>query len=280
MSAPYGQPPAVPQQPGSPQPRRGRLGLDQILALVAGGLGLVIYLVSFAEGALLIRGFTVAVFVAAGLLAAATVLPKAPAAIVPAAVLSAAGTLWVLSFVVAESDPGGFGTVQTVTTANVIVTILGFLQVAALVVAALMGAGIITTQSGPSPSPQQPSWGRQAGGFPAQPGQYPPGQYGQPGQYPPGQYGQPGQYPPGQYAQPGYYPPGQGGPGQGSPGQGSPGQYGQGQPGQYGAQPSQAGNTTQFEQPGNRRQGDQAGQGQPYDSPGTPPGGTQGPDQN
>lgn len=268
MSTPYGPPPAAPQQPGPSQPTPGRLGLDKMLALVGATLGLIIYLVSFADDALLVRGLPVVLFVVAGLLGAATVLPRAPAALVPAAVISAAATLWVLSFLVAGSIPDGFGELPTATTPVVIITILAFLQAAAFVVAVLVGAGIITMQPRPRAVPQQ-SWGPQSGGYPGQSSPYPQG---------PGGPGQPGQYPPGQYGQ---YPPGQGWPGppQGGPGQGAPGQHGQGQYGQYGPPPAQGETTSQFGQPGAPGPGGQPGQGQSHGSPRTPPGGGQDPDQ-
>lgn len=259
MSAPFGQSPATPQ-PGQGPSRGGGLDLGAILALVGATLGLIIYFCSFADvaqGSLGILGY---LLLGGGLLAAATLLPKSPNALVPATVLAVVGALGVLASVVAV--PAGLETPGII----VAILILSLLEAAVLVASTLAAAGVIKKQPRPAPFRGQ-QWGPQSGSFPAQqPGQFPPGQYGQ---APPGQYGpgQPGQYP-GQPAQPAQY----GQPPQQSP----PSQYGpdtaQFSPGDYGPPGDQP-------RPGEGGPGQQ-GQNPPYGQPGTPPGGVSRPDRS
>jgi len=219
MSVPYGQPPVAPP-PGPTSSPAGGLGLGKILALVAGGLGLVIYFLSFADDAGYFSGIIGILLLGGGLLAAASVLPKAPATLVPAAVLVVTGTLSMLVGVASGIE---------VPAMAVVALILAFLQSAAGVLALLADVGVVKMAPRPSSYPQQ--WGPQPGAYPSGPGQsgYPgpsgyPAQSGYPGQQPAGspagafpsppqqpyvphtvQYGQPGQYAnqPGQYDQPG-----------------------------------------------------------------------------
>ncbi len=278
MSAPYGQPPAAPQ-PGPSPSRGGGLDLGGILALVALGLGLVIYFCNFSADALGFSSPLLYFFLVAGFLGAGTLLPRAPAVLVPAAVLAAAGTLGTLNAVVLADPPS----------IVIVILVLGLLQTAALVGAVLVDAGMIKMKPAPAPFPGQ-QWGPPSGSFPAQPGQFPPGQYGQgpAGQYGQGQPGQPGQYgpgQPGQSGQPGQY----GQPSQQSP----PNQYGQGtaqfgpggerwggeswKGGDYGP-PGEQPRPGEGE-PGQREPGQQ-GPNPPFGQPGTPPGGERGPDRS
>lgn len=273
MSAPYGQQP--PPQSGPSRPSRGGLDLTGILALAAAGLGVVIYLCSFAPSALLLRvGPALPLFLGAGLVAAATLLPNGRRMLVPAVVLAALGALQLL--VAATSDfpgpPPPLGVGDDTSGIVITVLVLGFLQAGALVAAVLLDAGVVTAPTGGWPSRQRgaPSSASSAphgqysqGQYP--PGQYPPGQHPPPPgqyQYPPGRYGpgpqEPGGYspqapaptaqqpgpPPGQYVPPGQY---------GQPGPPPQGQYGQPDPppqGQYGRQrqPGSQGAYGQYEQ--------------------------------
>lgn len=264
MSSSYGQPPAAPQ-PGTGPTRAGGLDLGGILALVGAVLGLSIYFCSFSQEAQVFVGLLVYLLLGGGLLAAGTLLPKSPSSLVPAAVLSAVGSLGVLASVVAV--PEGLDVAGIV----VVVLVLGLLQTAALVAAALVGSGLIRMRPRQSSFPSQP-WGGQYG---AQPGQFPPGQYGQ---APPDQYGQPpqGQYP-GQAPQSGPFDQ----PTQQHP---APGRYGQGA-GQYPPGQHPPGQHPEYGQPGEQsRPGEGPGstgpQGPGYGQPGTPPGGGAGPDRS
>ncbi len=242
MSVPYGQPQAAqqPEPTGSPG---GGLGLSKILAIVAGGLGLVLYLLSFgADAGGYLRGLYGVLLLGGGLLAAASVLPKAPATLVPAAVPVVTGTLFLLIDVAkgpAFLGPAGEA-VQTPGQA-VIAVVLAFLQSAACVAAVLMEAGVVKTVAyRPSHVPQRSWTPQQPSGYPGGPAQggypggqgywggYPgapaaggyPGGQGYPGGYPgaPAAGGYPGSPPPGGYSGgPGGYP-GSPGPGGGYPG--------------------------------------------------------------
>lgn len=232
MSVPYGQPPA-PQQPGPPSSPGGGLGLGRILALVTGGLGLVLFFLSFADdaGGYLRTGLLGLLLVGGGLLAAASVLPKVPNTLVPGAVVVVTATLFLLIDV--TKDPVFLSGGEAETPAlGVVVLILAFVQAAAVVVAVLFDSGVISMAPKPSPFPQQ-QWG-QPGGYPGAPGGYPGQQVGPqsggfpaqpPQQYNPQQPTQTVQYGGQQPAQGGYGQPG---------GQEYPQQYGQ-QPG-YGQQ--------------------------------------------
>lgn len=258
MSAPYGQqPPAPPSGPS--RPSRGGLDLIGILALAAAGLGLIIYVCSFAPSALLVRiTFGLPLFVGAGLVAAATLLPNGRRWLVPAAVLAALGTLGLLVAVTSEfpGPPPPLGVDEGTGGLVIAILVLGFLQTGVLVAAVLLDSGLITPEAAggwssrrrgaqpPAPQGQYP-----AGQHPPPSGQYqyPPGRYGPGPQEPPGDYGPQGSPPTAQYGQPAP-PPAQYGQApppyqaqHGRPGPPSQGQYGpQGPPpGQYGPPPQQ-----------------------------------------
>ena len=303
MSVPYGQPPAA-QQPGPPRSSAGP-GLGEILALATGGLGLMIYLLSFSDdvGGYLRTGLVGVLLLGGALLAAASVLPKAPATtLVPAAVLVVTGTLFLLIDV--TNGPVFLGAASDVvsTPGLVVVTlVLAFLQSVACVGALLVHAGVVKMAPRPSPYPQ-PSWGPPPAGYPAGPGpggysgQQPVGspsrgfaqppqqpyippttQYGQQAPYggPLGRYDEPGQYGERQYGEPGQYGERQyGDRPYGERGQhGEPGQYSE--PAQYSDQPTRITEqpTQHSDQPGGSNQ--HGGQ-----QPGTPPGGFGTPDKS
>jgi hypothetical protein len=188
-------------------------GPARLLALVAAGLGIVIYLIGFLDLGLATT-FIGVLLVGGGLLAGSALLPKVGRVLVPAAVMVTTGTLLFLQMVTSGSSP----------TPVIIALVLAFLQAIAVIGAVLLDAGLVKA---PAPRASTPPGYGQPGGY----GQYPPG-YGQPGQY-----GQPGGY-----GQPGF---GQQQPGYGAPGYGQPGQYAQpgygqqgyGAPGGYGQQP-------------------------------------------
>lgn len=296
MSAPYGQQPPSPSGPSRPS----RVGLDltRILVLAAAGLGLVIYLCSFVPSALLVRiTFGLPLFVGAGLVAAATLLPNGRRMLVPAAVLAALGTLGLLVNVMSDfpGPPPPLGVGEGASGIVITVLVLGFLQTGALVAAVLVDTGVMTPKTGGWPSrqrdvqPPAPQGQYPAGQYPPPPGQYqyPPGRYGPgvqepvghspqapaptaqqpgtpPGRYvPTGQYGQPGPSPQGQYGQPGPPPQGQ------YDRQRQPGS--QGAYGQYEQQPPDSGDqgTTQFSlpDPDQRDESDQQDQRRRYGPP-------------
>ncbi len=254
MSAPYGQPPAASQPDPSPS-RGGGLDLGGILALAALGLGLIIYFCNFSANGLGVSSPLLYFFLVAALLGAGTLLPKAPAVLVPAAVLAAAGSLGTLNAVVLAGQ----------SSIVIVILVLGLLQTAALVGAVLVDAGMISMKPKSTPFPAQQQWGAPSGSFPPPPGQFPPSQYGQ---GPAGQYGQ-GQ--PGQYGQP--------------PQQSPPNQYGQetaqfGPP--WGGESWKGGghrNPGEQPRPGEGESGQQ-GSNPPFGQPGTPPGGERGQDRS
>ncbi|MGH3913709.1 MAG: DUF5336 domain-containing protein [Pseudonocardiaceae bacterium] len=236
MSVSYGQPPAAPQ-PGSTSPSGG-LDLGKILALATGGLGLVLYFLSFADDAgTYLRGLMGVLLLGGGLLAAASVLPKAPATLLPATVMVITGTLFLLIDV--AKGPFLLSTSGvTVPGLAIVALILAFLESASGVLALLVTAGLVNLNSRSGPFPQRSWEPQQPGGYPgpgAQAGYPAPGGYSGQGGYPgpnfySGQTGHPAQ---GGYPGPDGYPghggyPGQGGypaPG-GYPAQGGyPGQY-------------------------------------------------------
>jgi hypothetical protein len=279
MSVPYGLSPAA-QQPGPPTATAGP-GLGNVLAIATGGLGLVIYLLSFSAdvGGYLRTGLVGVLLLGGALLAAASALPKAPATLVPAAVLVVTGTLWLLIDV--TNGPAFLGPASEVVTTPglaVVALVLAFLESAVCVVALLAQAGIVKMTPRPGPYPQ-PQWGPPPGGYPGGPG---PGGY--PGQQsvgpPPGGFPQPYTPATAQYGHPGPYS-GQSAQYNSQAGQysGPSGQYSE--PGQYSDQPTRiseqparlSDQPTQYsEQPG--------GSGQYGGQPGTPPGGFGAPDKS
>ncbi|TWP44891.1 hypothetical protein FKR81_40530 [Lentzea tibetensis] len=218
MSVPYGapqqQPPAGPAQ----QPAAG-LDLAKILPLVAAGLGLISYLLAFADD---VPSGQVTFLLAAGILAGLTALPKAPKALLyPAVVLAGVQALDVLQSLIKAPSVQGM---------HIVLLIVALLETAAVVMTLLLDAGIVKFDpkpANPYAQGQPGGWNPQSGAFPQQ-GQQAPGQqqFGQP-QQPPQQFGQqpvqpqqPGQPPqqtsfmpqPGQFGQPGTPPGGFGGP--------------------------------------------------------------------
>lgn len=271
MSVPYGgSQPAVHQPAGGPTTGPN---LGFLLAVVAAGLGLVIYACSFADDASGIANtLLLPLFLAGGLLAGATALPRAPRhLLLVATVLTALGALMLLQAVIkAESD----------TPAIVfVILIAGLLQAAACAVALLFDAGIVKMTPKPAYAAAPPWGGPQSGQFPQQGYGAAPGQYGGAQQYGGQQYGgaQYGAMPGGQGQPAG----GPGGPGPGSPGSpGGPGGPGGGGPGGAGgpgggSQGGPGGSGDQRSQP---QFGQQPYGQQPYGGqPGTPPGGFGGP---
>ncbi|MEU5691232.1 DUF5336 domain-containing protein [Actinosynnema sp. NPDC020468] len=172
MSVPYGAPQ---QQPGPAQPAVG-VNLNTIIPLGAAGLGVIAYLLAFADD---VPSFgTVEYLLAAAALAGLSVLPKALKLLPAAAVLAAVPTLLFLqSIIKGEGDVKGM---------QIVLLIIALLESAAIVVALLLDAGIVKFEPKPANPYQQPGgWNPQSGAFP-QPGQQPQ-QYGPPS----GQFGQP-----------------------------------------------------------------------------------------
>ncbi len=207
MSQPYG----APQQPPGPaQPAVG-VNLNLILPLVAAGLGLIAYLLAFADD---VSTGQVQLLLAAAVLAGLSVLPNVPRLLPAAAVLAAVTTLDHLQNIVkTEADVEGM---------QIVLLIVALLQTAAIVVAVLLDSGVVKLQPKPAnPYGQPGGWNPQSGAFPQQ-GQHPQ-QFGPPS----GQFGQqtPPQQQPGQQAgqpQPTSYMPQPGQFNQPQPGQGTP----------------------------------------------------------
>ncbi|KJK47319.1 hypothetical protein UK23_20805 [Lentzea aerocolonigenes] len=236
MSVPYGapqqQPPGPAQHQAPPQahgaPGANNINLSLILPLVGAGLGLVAYLVAFADD---VSSGNVVYLLAAGALAGLSVLPSIPKGFVPvAAVLAAVQMLLQLQGIIKSPSVQGL---------DIVLLIVALLETAAIVLTFLLAEGIVkfepkpanpygghpgqgqpggwNPQSGAFPqqgqpqhgapqqqAPQQPQFGQQQFGQqpqqPAQPGQPPqqtsfmpqPGQFGAPGT-PPGGFGGPQQ---------------------------------------------------------------------------------------
>lgn len=232
MSVPYGAPQQQPPGPAPHQPSAapgaGNLNLGMILPLVGAGLGLVAYLLAFSDD---IGGVTW--ILAAAALAALTLLPNAPRFLPVAAALAAVQTLELLQGIIKASSVEGLA---------IVLLIVSLLQTAALVLALLLGEGIVKFE----PKPANP-YGGQPGGWNPQSGAFQ----------------QQGQHPQGQHQQHG-----------GAPQQAPQQQFGQQPQQQFGQQPQQP------QQPGQPPQQTsfmpQPGQ---FGSPGTPPGGFGGPQQ-
>lgn len=229
MSVPYGAPQQQPpgpaqhqaphQAPGAPGANNINLGL--ILPLVAAGLGLVAYLVAFADD---VSG-NVTYLLAAGMLAGLSVLPSIPKGFVPVgAILAAVQTLLQLQGIIKSPSVQGL---------DIVLLIVALLETAAIVLAFLLAEGIVKFEPKPAnpyagqPGQGQPGgWNPQSGAFPQQgqhqqqaPQQPQFGQQQQFGQQPqqPAQPGQPPQQTsfmpqPGQFGSPGTPPGGFGGP--------------------------------------------------------------------
>lgn len=247
MSVPYGAPQQQPpgpaqhqaphQAPGAPGANSINLGL--ILPLVAAGLGLVAYLVAFADD---VSG-GVTYLLAAGMLAGLSVLPSIPRGFVPvAAVLAAVQALLQLQGIIKSPVVQGL---------DIVLLIVALLETAAIVLAFLMAEGIVKIE----PKPANPYAGQQApqgqpGGWNPQSGAFPQQQHPQSGAFPQQQQQQ---APQAQAPQQSF------------------GQQSFGQQPQQPAQPNQPGQPPQqtsfMPQPGQ------------FGSPGTPPGGFGGPQQ-
>ncbi|MFC3891929.1 DUF5336 domain-containing protein [Lentzea rhizosphaerae] len=233
MSVPYGAPQQQPpgpaqhqaphQAPGAPGANNINLGL--ILPLVAAGLGLVAYLVAFADD---VSG-NVTYLLAAGMLAGLSVLPSIPKGFVPVgAILAAVQTMLQLQGIIKSPSVQGL---------DIVLLIVALLETAAIVLAFLLAEGIVKFEPKPAnpyagqPGQGQPGgWNPQSGAFPQQgqqqhqhqqqaPQQPQFGQQQQFGQQPqqPAQPGQPPQQTsfmpqPGQFGSPGTPPGGFGGP--------------------------------------------------------------------
>ena len=171
MSVPYGAPQQQPpgpaqhqaphQAPGAPGANNINLGL--ILPLVAAGLGLVAYLVAFADD---VSG-NVTYLLAAGMLAGLSVLPSIPKGFVPVgAILAAVQTMLQLQGIIKSPSVQGL---------DIVLLIVALLETAAIVLAFLLAEGIVKFEPKPAnpyagqPGQGQPGgWNPQSGAFPQQ----------------------------------------------------------------------------------------------------------------
>lgn len=192
MSVPYGAPP--PSQPQSGQPAAGpNFGL--ILALVAAGLGVVIFFCTFSDDvSRLGLPFGVALLLGSAVLTGMTLLPKAPQFLWVAAALAVVGALDLLVNITNTVSVAGL---------YVVVVIAAILQAAAVSACLLLEIGMIKIKFEPKPAAPASPYGGQPGGWNPPSGGLPqqqPGQFGQPQQFgqQPGQFGQQ----PGQFGQP------------------------------------------------------------------------------
>jgi hypothetical protein len=172
---PGGYPGQPPQQPGGPvfgqPPARpnplGSLGIPGLLVLGTFVLSLVAYFVSFGGG----YGIEVTILLAGGLLAGLSLLPKGPATLPYATVLSVVGGLTELDGVINSSG-------AKLPTSVILIMVFGLLQAVASVVALLLEHGLIKLAPRPAvPHPGYPP----SGAFPGPQG-YPGQQRQQPGQ--------------------------------------------------------------------------------------------------
>lgn len=205
MSYPSGPPGGYsgqPQQQGGPvfgQPPTqsnplGRLGVPGLLTALVLVLALVVYFCSFSAGA----GLEVMTLLAGGLLAGLNLLPRSPAVLPFATVLSVVGGLTVLASVISNS--GG-----SLPTSTVLILVFGLLQAVASVAALLLDHELIKLAPRTAVPHGGPGYPPSGGFAPHQP---PPGQH-QPTQYtgpvpPPQQQPQSTQFlqQPGQLSQP------------------------------------------------------------------------------
>jgi hypothetical protein len=176
MSVPYGapqqQPPGPAQHqaphqahgaPGAPgAPGTNNINLSLILPLVAAGLGLVAYLIAFADD---VSSGSVTYLLAAGMLAGLSVLPNIPKGFVPvAAILAAVQTFLQLQGIIKAPSVQGL---------DIVLLIVGLIETAAIVLAFLLAEGIVKFE----PKPANPyaghqgqpgGWNPQSGAFPQQ----------------------------------------------------------------------------------------------------------------
>ncbi len=197
---------------------RPRSGPVTEFALVAAGLGLVVYLLGFVDDIGSSASLAGPLLLGGGLLAGSVALSTVGARVlVPAAVATVTGALLLLQDVV-----GGAGSGVAVGAA-----VLALFEAAAAAAAAFLHAGVVRA---PRPRQRKPA----AAPYPPQPGYPPfPGQQQFPGQYPGQQY--PGQPQPGAYPgqpYPGSYP---GRPGEPPPGDQYAGEHAYAQYARYGA---------------------------------------------
>jgi hypothetical protein len=206
---------------------RPRTGPVSELALVAAGLGVVVYLLGYVEDIGLRAYLAGPLLLGGGLLAGSVVLPTVRASVlVPSAVVTLTGALFLL-----ESVVNGSGSAVAVGG-----VVLGLLEAAAAGGAALLHAGVVRARPRARKAAAPPAGYPPQPGYPAFPGQQYPGQPF-PGSYP-GHPGEPyaGEHAYAQYARygtsygvPGYPPP----PPHGAPGYDPttvPGAVGQGVP--------------------------------------------------
>jgi hypothetical protein len=222
---------------GSEQVPAAVQGRTRTLVLAGTGLAVVVWLFGFFSPLGLLQ-VQPALLLGGGLLAGASLLPKAARLLVPAAVTAAVGFLALLPLAVAASQfaVGGI---------EIVALVLAFLEAAALATAVLVDAGLVSL---PAPKPaapqgyggyQQPYQGGypppQGGGYQQQPNPYAYG-YGpqQPYGYPQQQF--PGQQP---YPQQGWAPTEQAVPAPPTPAQGTPPVPGRPAPGPYRAAPGE-----------------------------------------
>ena len=175
MSVPYGAPQQQPpgpaqhqaphQAPGAPGANNINLGL--ILPLVAAGLGLIAYLIGFADD---VSSGNVTYLLAAGALAGLSVLPSIPKGFVPvAAILAAVQTLLQLQVIIKSPSVQGL---------DIVLLIVALLETAAIVLAFLLAEGIVKFEPKPAnpyagqQQGQPGGWNPQSGAFPQQ-GQHP-----------------------------------------------------------------------------------------------------------
>ncbi|MBP2476267.1 hypothetical protein JOF53_005139 [Crossiella equi] len=208
MSVPYGAPPPQPQhQSGPPAGGSNAAGpnIGQILALVAAGLGLVVFFCCFSDDVAR-AGLPLGVLLvlASSLLTGLTQLPKSPQFLWVASVLSVLGTLDLLLNVT---------NALSVTGLFVVVLIAAVLQTGAVVTALLLDIGLVKIEAKPKatanpyapPPPQTGGWNPPSGAMPQQQPPFgqptfgmPPHQQQPPQQPQHGQFGAPpfGQQPP------------------------------------------------------------------------------------
>ncbi|MGI5504538.1 DUF5336 domain-containing protein [Lentzea sp. CA-135723] len=178
MSVPYGAPQQQPPGPAQHQappaghgaPGANNINLAQILPLVAAGLGLVAYLVAFADD---VSSGNVVYLLAAGALAGLSLLPSVPKGFVPvAAVLAAVQTLLQLQLIIKSPSIQGL---------DIVLLIVALVETAAIVLAFLMAEGVVKLEPKPAnpyagqQQGQPGGWNPQSGAFPQQGGQ----QFGQ-----------------------------------------------------------------------------------------------------
>ncbi|GAB2853419.1 DUF5336 domain-containing protein [Lentzea nigeriaca] len=189
MSVPYGAPQQQPPGPAQHQaphqahgapgvPAANNINLGLILPLAAAALGLVAYLVAFADD---VSSGNVTYLLAAGILAGLSVLPSIPKGFVPvAALLAAVQTLLQLQGIIKSPSVQGL---------DIVLLIVALLETAAVVLAFLLAEGIVKFEPKPANpyagQPGQPGgWNPQSGAFPQQ-AQHP--QHGAPQQQAPQQ---------------------------------------------------------------------------------------------